>query len=236
MGETNRLEQVAAEARARELQNRLATTLVDISVQHQQLGLLLGTGTGRIDTLASVVAPLTAADTAALSADANPTLGLLRQQVSQSQLQTRVEQLRRLPDVRAGYFNQSINKERSFQVGQAGVSLPLLGGVQKSRVAAARIGEQVADQQLTYATAQLAGQAAQLRLQLARARASLDYYEQAALPQAQPDPDYGRKKLPCRRHRLRDLRSEHRARLANSAGLPGAGATHTMSLSLPCRA
>ena len=184
VGETNRLEQVSAEARSRELQNRLATTLVDISVQQQQLALLLGTGAARIDTLASAVAPLSAADTTALSADSNPTLGLLRQQASQSQLQTRVEQLRRLPDVRVGYFNQSINRERGFQVVQAGVSVPLLGGAQKSRVAAARIGEQVADQQLAYATTQLAGQARQLRQQLRRARASLDYYEQAALPQA----------------------------------------------------
>ncbi|MBF9239941.1 CusA/CzcA family heavy metal efflux RND transporter [Hymenobacter sp. BT683] len=184
VGETNRLEQVSAEARSQELQNRLATTLVDISVQQQQLALLLGTGTGRIDTLASVVAPLNAADTTALSADSNPALGLLRQQASQSQLQTRVEQLRRLPDVRVGYFNQSINKERGFQVVQAGISVPLLSGAQKGRVAAARIGEQVAENQLTYATTQLAGQAGQLRQQLRRARASLNYYEQAALPQA----------------------------------------------------
>ncbi|WP_317175055.1 TolC family protein [Hymenobacter qilianensis] len=184
VGETNRLEQVSAEARSQELQNRLATTLVDISVQQQQLALLLGAGVGRIDTLASVVALLGAADTTALSADSNPTLGLLRQEAAQSQLQTRVEQLRRLPDVRVGYFNQSINKERGFQVAQAGISVPLLGGAQKNRVAAARIGEQVAENQLTYATTQLAGQAQQLRQQLRRARASLDYYEQAALPQA----------------------------------------------------
>jgi cobalt-zinc-cadmium resistance protein CzcA len=51
-------------------------------------------------------------------------------------------------------------------------------------VAAARIGEQVASTQLTYATAQLSGQLAGLRHQLVRARASLTYYEQTALPQA----------------------------------------------------
>jgi cobalt-zinc-cadmium resistance protein CzcA len=184
VGETNRLEQVSAEARSRELQNRLATTRTEIAVQRQQLALLLGTGATQIDTLENVVAPLNPADTAALSADSNPTLGLLRQQIAQSQRQTKVEQLRLLPDVRVGYFNQSINKERNFQVAQAGLSMPLLGGAQRARIAAAQIGEQVAGNQLAYATTQLNGQLSGLRQQLARARASLTYYERDALPQA----------------------------------------------------
>ncbi|RZK46866.1 MAG: TolC family protein, partial [Hymenobacter sp.] len=105
VGETNRLEQVAAEARVLEVQNRLLTTLSDLEVQREQLGQLLGRpGLAAIDTTQALVAPLTAADTAALSPESNPTLGLLRQQIAVSQLQTRVEQLRRLPDLRAGYF------------------------------------------------------------------------------------------------------------------------------------
>ncbi|SFQ53395.1 CusA/CzcA family heavy metal efflux RND transporter [Hymenobacter arizonensis] len=184
-GETNRLEQVSAAARSQELQNRLATLRMQLQVQRQQLGVLLNTGGAvSIDTTAQLLAPLAAADTAGLTAATNPTLGLLEQEVTVSQQQTKVERLRRLPDIRAGYFNQSINQEGGFQVGQLGVSLPLLGGVQKNRVAAAQIGEQVAAAQLTYATAQLQGQLRGLRLQLARAQASLTYYEQTALPQA----------------------------------------------------
>ncbi|WP_426062097.1 CusA/CzcA family heavy metal efflux RND transporter [Hymenobacter sp. B1770] len=184
-GETNRLEQVSAAARSQELQNRLATLRIQLQVQRQQLGVLLNTGGAvNIDTTAQLLAPLAAADTAGLTAATNPTLGLLEQEVAVSQQQTKVERLRRLPDIRAGYFNQSINHEGGYQVGQLGVSLPLLGGVQKNRVAAAQIGEQVAAAQLTYATAQLLGQLRGLRLQLARAQASLTYYEQTALPQA----------------------------------------------------
>jgi cobalt-zinc-cadmium resistance protein CzcA len=184
VGETNRLEQVSAEARSKELQNRLATALTELAVQQQQLALLLGTASIRLDTTENAVAPLAPTDTAALSADTNPMLGLLRQEIAQSQQQTKVEQLRRLPDVRVGYFNQSINQENGFQVAQAGISLPLLGGAQRARIAAARIGEQVADNQLAYATTQLMGQLRGLRQQLRRARASLDYYERDALPQA----------------------------------------------------
>ena len=184
VGETNRLEQVSAEARSRELQNRLATLVTDLAVQQAQLALLLGAPAMRIDTTASAVALLASADTAALSPDTNPTLGLLRQQIAQSQRQTKVEQLRRQPDVRVGYFNQSINLEHNFQVAQAGLSVPLLGGAQRARIAAARIGEQVADNQLAYATTQLTGQLKGLRQQLRRARTSLNYYERDALPQA----------------------------------------------------
>ncbi|WP_375418092.1 CusA/CzcA family heavy metal efflux RND transporter [uncultured Hymenobacter sp.] len=186
VGETNRLEQVAAEARARELENRLLTAVSDLSVQRQQLGQLLGSaGPAAIDTTAALVAALSPADTAALSPQSNPTLGLLQQQVAVSQQQTRVEQLRRLPDLRVGYFNQSIRPEyRSLSVGQVGLALPLLGGAGRARVAAARLGEQVASQQLTYAQSQLGTQLRTLRQQLRRARASLDYYEKTALPQA----------------------------------------------------
>jgi cobalt-zinc-cadmium resistance protein CzcA len=186
VGETNRLEQVSAEARSLELRNRLATLRVDIAVLERQLGQLLGSAQpARFDTTANPVAPLAPADTLGLSADTNPQLSLLRQQATVSQQQIKVESLRRLPDVRLGYFNQSINREKGFQVVQAGLAVPLLGGVQKARVAAARLGQQVADQQLTYAQSQLTTQLATLRQQLARARASLDYYEKAALPQAQ---------------------------------------------------
>jgi len=186
VGETNRLAQVAAEARARELENRLLTVLTDLDVQRQQLGQLLGgVGAAAIDTTAAAVAPLAPADTAALSPESNPTLGLLRQQVAVSAQATRVEQLRRLPDLRAGYFQQSIRPEyKVLQVGQVGLALPLLGGAGRARVAAARLGEQVAAGQLTYATSQLGTQLRTLRQQLRRARTALDYYEKTALPQA----------------------------------------------------
>jgi cobalt-zinc-cadmium resistance protein CzcA len=186
VGETNRLEQVAAEARVLEVQNRLLTTLSDLEVQREQLGQLLGQpGLAAIDTTQALVAPLTAADTAALSPESNPTLGLLRQQIAVSQLQTRVEQLRRLPDLRAGYFQQTIRPEyNALKVGQLGVAIPLLGGAGRARVAAARFGEQVATGQLAYATSQLSTQLSTLRRQLRRAQASLDYYQRTALPQA----------------------------------------------------
>ena len=185
VGETNRLEQVSAEARARELQNRLATLRSELLVQRRQLALLLGQpGLAAIDTTASPRAALLPADTAALLPATNPTLALYQQQLTLSQQQTRLEKLRRLPDLRAGYFNQSINRERGFSVAQAGIAVPLLGGAQRARIAAARLGEEAAQVQLAYANTQFGTQLSTLRQQLARAQASLLYYENYALPQA----------------------------------------------------
>ena len=185
VGETNRLEQVSAEARSRELQNRLASLRSELLVQRRQLALLLGQpNLAAIDTTASPRAVLLPADTAALTPAANPTLALYQQQLILSQQQTRLEKLRRLPDLRAGYFNQSINQERNFQVAQAGIAVPLLGGAQRGRIAAAKIGEEAAQVQLAYANTQFGTQLSTLRQQLARAQASLLYYENYALPQA----------------------------------------------------
>ncbi|MBH8557732.1 CusA/CzcA family heavy metal efflux RND transporter [Hymenobacter negativus] len=185
VGETNRLEQVSAEARARELQNRLATLRSELLVQRQQLGLLLGQpNLASIDTTASPRASLLPADTAGLTPATNPTLALYQQQLALSQQQTKLEKLRRLPDLRAGYFNQTINQERGFNVAQAGIAVPLLGGAQRARIAAAKIGEEAAQMQLNYANTQFGTQLSTLRQQLARAQASLLYYENYALPQA----------------------------------------------------
>jgi cobalt-zinc-cadmium resistance protein CzcA len=185
VGETNRLEQVSAEARARELQNRLATLRSDLLVQRRQLALLLGqSDLASIDTTASPRATLLPADTAALTPATNPTLALYQQQLTLSQQQTKVEKLRRLPDLRAGYFNQSINQEKNFHVAQAGIAVPLLGGVQRGRIAAAKLGEQAAEVQLAYANTQFGTQLSTFRQQFARAQASLLYYESYALPQA----------------------------------------------------
>ncbi|MDO7875821.1 CusA/CzcA family heavy metal efflux RND transporter [Hymenobacter sp. ASUV-10] len=186
VGETDRLEQVSAEARSRELQNRLAVLRTELLVQRRQLGLLLGADRlVVIDTLSNPVLRIAPADTARVTTDSNPTISALRQQVQLSEQQTRVERLRRLPDVRVGYFNQSIGGVRGYQVAQAGLSLPLLGGTQRARIAAAQVGQEQAATQLSYAELQLRGQLTGLRQQLTQARASLDYYEQSALPQAQ---------------------------------------------------
>jgi cobalt-zinc-cadmium resistance protein CzcA len=185
VGETDRLEQVSAEARSRELQNRLAVLRTELLVQRRQLGLLLGADKlVVVDTLDNPVLRFNPADTSTVSSNNNPALNSLRQQVQLSEQQTRVERLRRLPDVRVGYFNQSIGGVRGYQVAQAGLSLPLLGGTQRARIAAARVGQEQAAAQLSYAELQLRGQLTGLRQQLTQARASLDYYEQSALPQA----------------------------------------------------
>ena len=60
----------------------------------------------------------------------------------------------------------------------------MAGGAQRARISAAKIGEEAAQVQLAYANTQFGTQLSTLRQQLARAQASLLYYENYALPQA----------------------------------------------------
>ena len=186
VGETNRLEQVSAEARARELQNRLATLRSDLLVQRRQLALLLGQpNLASIDTTASPRAVLLAADTAALTPATNPTLALCQQQLTLSQQQTTLEKLRRLPDLRAGYFNQTINQETGLQRG-AGRHRGAAAGRRAARPHRRRQNRRGGGRRCSWPmpTRQLGTQLSTLRQQLARAQASLLYYENYGLPQA----------------------------------------------------
>ena len=67
---------------------------------------------------------------------------------------------------------------------QAGISLPLFTQATRARIAAARINEQITDNNYTYTQTQLTGQLAILQRNAETVRASLTYFEQGALPQA----------------------------------------------------
>ena len=73
---------------------------------------------------------------------------------------------------------------RRFQGGQIGVTLPLLGQAQKSRINAARIGEQIAQTDLQNQRFALDQQVQQAVQQYDQYRSALTYYEANGLNQA----------------------------------------------------
>lgn len=181
-GETNRLEQVSAEARLREIRNRAANIQADISSQYQTLSAFLNTNDSlKIDVQNPLKRPLPP-DSAQLGN--TPLLAVLRQQTAINEQLTLVERQRLKPDLRVGVLNQSIENRHNQNVAQAGVSLPIFAGAQKARIAAATLGEQAARSQLAYTTRQLGSQQAVLRRQIEKYQRSLSYYENTALPQA----------------------------------------------------
>ena len=183
-GETNRLEQVSAQTRSQSIRLRQLTLLAEIEGHRRALQVLLNTPEPvAVDTTLTLRRDLTIQpDTSALTN--NPLLALLQQERVISRNQTALERQRLKPDVIIGYQNQSILREVGFNVVQAGLAVPVFARAQKARINAARINEQLTDNNLIYTQTQLSSQLTTLERTAEALRASLTYFEQSALPQA----------------------------------------------------
>ena len=130
----------------------------------------------------------------------NPTLAWFRQQMKVAEREKSVEKSRLLPDLTVGYFNQSLNGPNQdidgnpvtftssdrFTGFQVGVAIPLFGAKsQSSAIKATELKKQEAEAQLEAITNELQGRLKSLFQQYQKFQASLDYYEQSALPQAE---------------------------------------------------
>ncbi|WP_373512362.1 efflux RND transporter permease subunit, partial [Persicitalea sp.] len=184
-GESNRLEAVTAQSRAQYLSQRIRNARRGRDVHYAALRLLLQTGDSlQIDTLVALKRPLDPSVAAVVAVENNPQLNVLQQQIENSRRQTTLETRARLPEWRLGFLNQSIERSLGYSALHLGVSFPLFAKAQTARVQAARIQEQIQETQLDYTVRQLATE-----LEVARSRqqslaATLDYYENTALPQA----------------------------------------------------
>ncbi|GAB3502322.1 CusA/CzcA family heavy metal efflux RND transporter [Spirosoma knui] len=182
-GETNRLEQVSADTRLQGVRLRQLTLRADIEAHTRGLQLLVNAPAPVvIDTTVALRRDLPL--TERVISDSNPVLAAIQQERTVSRNQTDLERQRLKPDVLIGYYNQSILRELGYNVVQAGVSLPLFNQATKARIAAARINEQIVDNNLAYTQTQLTGRLAMLQRNAETLRASLTYFEQSALPQA----------------------------------------------------
>ncbi len=185
-GESNRLEAVTAQSRYQHLSQRIRNTRREQEMHYAALQLLLQTTDSlRIDTLVALKRPLSEPISALMAVENNPQLSVLKQEIENSRRQTTLEKSNRLPDWRLGVLNQSIERTYGYSALQVGVSFPLFTKSQNARVQASRIQEQIRETQLNFTARQLATE-----LEVARARqrslsATLDYYENFALPQAQ---------------------------------------------------
>ncbi|MFD2573406.1 CusA/CzcA family heavy metal efflux RND transporter [Spirosoma soli] len=182
-GETNRLEQVSADTRLQSVRLRRLTLRADMEAHLRTLQLLANAPTPiGIDTTFALRRDLPVADNTIT--EGNPALSVLQQERTVSRNQTSLERQRLKPDLLIGYYNQSIMHEIGFNVVQAGVAVPLFTQATKARIAAARINEQIIDNNFIYAQTQLTGQLATLQRNAETLRASLAYFEQSALVQA----------------------------------------------------
>jgi cobalt-zinc-cadmium resistance protein CzcA len=196
-GETNRLEMITARSQSLEIKNQLQQMKADIGILNRQLATLLNVDTllSPSDTVLIRANYVPFADSTALLA--NPLLGQINQQVEIGRMEKRLEQSRALPDFSVGYFSQTMQGTtevnglpRIFGPGdrfngiQAGIAIPLWFTSYSAKIKAARIKEKAAEASAGQFSRSLRGKYRSLLDEFEKFRASVEYYEKQALPEA----------------------------------------------------
>ncbi|NOS56946.1 MAG: TolC family protein [Cyclobacteriaceae bacterium] len=127
----------------------------------------------------------------------NPSLAYTRQQIDVTNWQRKVEAARAMPDLRVGYFNQTLigtqningqdqyfGSDKRFQGFQIGLSLPLWFAPHTARIKAASIATEVAKKQNESFQLNLTQQYNQALQELSKNKNSLSYYRGSALKTA----------------------------------------------------
>jgi cobalt-zinc-cadmium resistance protein CzcA len=125
----------------------------------------------------------------------HPYLSLLEQQKKASAASTQLEKSKLLPNLILGYNNTSItgtgadnvfyDKSNRFHSAQFGIGIPLLGGAQKAKIAASKIGETLSQNELEREKQVLQNQFKTILNQYNSSIEKLNYYEKIALPNAE---------------------------------------------------
>jgi cobalt-zinc-cadmium resistance protein CzcA len=139
--------------------------------------------------------PFTLPDSSHL--ESNPSLALMRQQVQVSEFGRKLERSRMMPDLSVGYFSQTIvgtqevnGLPTTFDSGyrfngiQAAITIPLWFPTYTSRTKAAKINETIARNDAEYYAQAVAGNYQTLLDEYGKYSASVDYYENQAVPEA----------------------------------------------------
>jgi len=196
-GETNRLEMITARSQSLEVSNLLQQVNADISISLRKLQSLLNTSERIVpeDILIKRISFMPDADSTVVMQ--NPSLGYLQQQVHVMKAEKKVEQSGLLPDLKLGYFSQTIKGSQEvdgvvrtfgphdrFTGIQVGIAIPLWFLPYASRAKAARINENIADIQAAYHSKLLRDNYLGLLDEYHKLQDNLNYYEQQAIPEA----------------------------------------------------
>lgn len=192
-GETNQLEYATAQSQLGDVRAQLIRTEAELlNLQRALQALTRAPGPAEAETDSLVRRNITLPDTAALKA--NPYLAYLAQQAVVDQKQTALQKAALLPELNAGYFNQSLigfqntgqgevyyGAGKRFQGVQLGLQLPIFNGAARARVKASQIAEQMAANRIEAARLQLGSDLQQATRTLQATRQNLDLYEQNTL-------------------------------------------------------
>lgn len=192
-GETDVLEQATATSQRGQIQMQLEALRRDLDIAIIQFNLLLLTN--------QLVAPEKGKPTlewqtvsSPQPVKEHPLLQLARQQQTIARAQTRLEQSRLLPEWTAGYYNMTMRgtgaddvrygSSQRFQAVMAGISVPFASGAVRSRIRAAKLGENLAAMEVALQDQQLQLEYRSALRQWQYSRERIQWYENTGLEQA----------------------------------------------------
>jgi len=191
-GESTLLAKTSAETRRMEIANKRRRNEADRQIYLDKLRLLCGQHFTGIQGEFDKTIPMIAMDS--VSIVSNPSIAFVSQQISIAHHRARLEAAHLLPDLRIGYFNQTLigvhnvngtdtyfGSHKRFHGFQLGVSLPLWYKPFKARLQAAVLSQKVAEEQEQAHTLELYQQFNQIQQELVKNNTSLLYYRESAL-------------------------------------------------------
>lgn len=197
-GEGTLLEKTTAQTQADELGNRLAQNKANQSRYLLLLQNLVGSQEPVSITETSLKEQklLLVNDSTALAE--NPELAYVQQQIAISQSQRKVEIAKGLPDIRVGYFNQTLigtqnvnnqdvyfGASKRFQGFQVGLAVPLFFNGYSAKLKSAKLSTKVAESNYEAHQADLQGKYQQALQEYLNNSNNLEYYKQSALENAE---------------------------------------------------
>jgi cobalt-zinc-cadmium resistance protein CzcA len=195
-GESNLLAKTTAETQWLEAQNLVMQNNADINISQTKLQTLLKSE-APVEASESLSKRIVPEEIDSASLQSNPQLKSLRQQVAISAQNRRVERSRILPDLSVGYFAQSLTgvqningqdqyfpHSKVFQGFDVGLAIPLWIRPHLARARAASFQEEAARKNAEYFKTTLSGNFAQALREVDKNIASITYYENSALKNA----------------------------------------------------
>lgn len=193
-GEINSLEAATARVKQRELLQSIKQNDAAIFMEKSRLKILMNfAGDFTAGENLMPLPALSITDSTALKQ--NPEYELAMQEVQQAMAGKRLEKANLMPDLKAGYFIQSLtgnqevngqtvyyNGTPRFQGFTVGISVPVFAGATVARTRAAETNIQVKQKHAEYLQQQLQGRYVQQLQQLFTFQSLIDYYEKDALP------------------------------------------------------
>ncbi len=193
-GESNILEKTTADSQRGAVRMQLIQLREEKELVQNQLQLLLNSDQELVPQTETLKLVLDKTIDSTLVAQ-HPLIALLVQQKKVNATSTKLEKSKLLPNLILGYNNTSIagtgadnvfyDKSNRFQSAQFGLGIPLFGGSQKAKIAASKIGEKLAQNELEKEKQVLEKQFKAIFNQYNSNIEKLDYFEKSALPNAE---------------------------------------------------